>query len=225
MEIKPVAVYHSPLKEKFGLPRQSGIVPALRGRVTLLPEYKSGDALRGLEDFDYIWLVWGFHLNREGSGEGRLTVRPPRLGGNQRIGVFASRSPYRPNPLGLSSVRIVSVHPEKGIIEVEGADLADGTPVYDIKPYVEYADSHRGVRSGFVDKHSWEQLELRVKDGLGDRLGENERKTVCELISQDPRPRYQNDPERIYHLKYGSFDVDFNIFGKIAEIIDIRKIR
>lgn len=224
MEIKPVAVYHSPLKEKFGLPRQAGIATALRGRVELLPEYKSGEALRGLEDFDYIWLLWGFHLNREGSGEGHLTVRPPRLGGNERIGVFASRSPYRPNPLGLSSVRIVSVLPDKGIIEVEGADLADGTPVYDIKPYVEYADSHCGVRSGFVDKNSWEGLEVKVQESLKDTLGENGMKAVCELIAQDPRPRYQDDPERIYHLKYGNFDVDFKISGKIAEIIDIRKI-
>ena len=133
MQIKPVAIFRSPLPEKFGLPRQAGLAESLRGTVVLEPAFRAPEALRGLEGFDFLWLIWGFHLNKENVGEG-LTVRPPRLGGNERVGVFASRSPYRPNPLGLSSVRIESVDAEAGVIHVLGADLADGTPIYDIKP-------------------------------------------------------------------------------------------
>ena len=154
MEIQQIAVFHSPLPEKFGLPRQAGVAESLRGTVALEPDFRTPESLRGLEDFDYLWLIWGFHLNREKASAG-LTVRPPRLGGNERIGVFASRSPFRPNPLGLSSVRIESVDAARGEIHVLGADLADGTPIYDIKPYVAYADSHPGVRSGFVDGKPW----------------------------------------------------------------------
>ncbi|MCR5759672.1 MAG: tRNA (N6-threonylcarbamoyladenosine(37)-N6)-methyltransferase TrmO, partial [Bacteroidales bacterium] len=138
-EITPVAVYHSPLEGKFGVPRQSGVAADLRGEVRLEGRYRHPDALRGLEGFDYVWLIWGFSLS--GGKPDALTVRPPRLGGNTRVGVFASRSPFRPNGLGLSCVKIESVDPENGVILVSGADLADGTPVYDIKPYVEYADS------------------------------------------------------------------------------------
>ena len=159
MQIEPVAYFRSPLSEKFGLPRQAGLAESLRGTVVLEPAFRAPEALRGLDGFEYLWLIWGFHLNREDAAEG-LTVRPPRLGGNERVGVFASRSPYRPNPLGLSSVRIESIDAEAGEIRVLGADLADGTPIYDIKPYVEYADSHPGVRSGFVDDTAWQPLKV-----------------------------------------------------------------
>ena len=153
MEVVPIGLFHSPLKSKFGIPRQSGLVSELAGYVTFEPEYRQEEAVRGLEDFDFLWLIWGFSANR-GEAHG-LTVRPPRLGGNKRMGVFATRSPFRPNKLGLSCVRIdhVAMHPKWGpVIYVRGADLMDGTPIYDVKPYVAYADAHPEARSGFVDQ-------------------------------------------------------------------------
>lgn len=157
-EIKPIAFFHSPFTSKFGIPRQSGLVDGLRGRIVFEPEYNNVEALRGLEDFDYVWLIWGFSAN-----EGKKvssTVRPPRLGGNERVGVFASRSPFRPNGLGLSSVKIAAVG--NGWVDVMGADLMDGTPIYDVKPYVVYADSHPDARSGFTDNRAWQRLEVSV---------------------------------------------------------------
>ena len=201
MNLIPVAYFHGPLPEKFGVPRQAGLAGSLPGTVVMEPDFRAPDALRGLEDFDYLWLIWGFHLNRETASAG-LTVRPPRLGGNERVGVFASRSPYRPNPLGLSSVRIESVDTEKGEIHVLGADLADGTPIYDIKPYVAYADSHPGVRSGFVDGHEWKSLVVVLSKEFFPCFQEDEVDALFEILAQDPRPQYQDDPERIYGLLF-----------------------
>ena len=212
MQIKPVAIFRSPLPEKFGLPRQAGLAESLRGTVVLEPEFRSPDALRGLEGFDYLWLIWGFHLNKENAGEG-LTVRPPRLGGNERVGVFASRSPYRPNPLGLSSVRIESIDAEAGEIHVLGADLADGTPIYDIKPYVEYADSHPGVRSGFVDANSWRPLKVVFPREFYHSFEPAELDALEQILAQDPRPQYQDDPERIYGLLFGDRNIRFRVEG------------
>ena len=166
MTIEPVAFFRSPFSEKFGIPRQAGLAPDLPGEVRFVPPYDSPDAVRGLEGFDYCWLLWGFSLNH--ADPGALTVRPPRLGGNERVGVFASRSPFRPNGLGLSCVRIGSVKP--GMLQVFGADLADGTPVYDVKPYVEYADSRTGVRCGFVDSNAWEPLDVVFPAELASKL-------------------------------------------------------
>ena len=219
MNIEPVAIFRSPLPRKFGIPRQAGLAPSLRGSVVLEPSYRSPDALRGLEGFDYLWLIWQFSLNPDCGS--RLTVRPPRLGGNERTGVFASRSPFRPNGLGLSSVRIESVDPERGVIEVSGADLADGTPIFDIKPYVEYADSHPGVRSGFVDAALWDTLEVRVPHSLKDALPSSEMAALEEILSQDPRPQYQDDPERIYGMTFAGREVHFKISCNILEITDI----
>lgn len=224
MHIDPVATFHSPLKEKFGIPRQAGLAETLRGKVVLEPQFRSPDALRGLEGFDYVWLLWGFNLNREGAANGSLTVRPPRLGGNERIGVFASRSPYRPNPIGLSSVRIESIDPGTGTICVLGADLADGTPIFDIKPYVEYADSHPGVRSGFTDSTAWERLEVEFEAELPKAFSAQESEAVRELLSQDPRPKYQDDPERLYGMSYGSYDFKFKVNGNKLTVKDIIKI-
>lgn len=228
MEIKPIARFRAPFPEKFGIPRQAGVVPSLEGRIELLPPYDDPQALRGLEGFDYLWLIWGFSANPSAGGEApfKATVRPPRLGGNERIGVFASRSPFRPNGLGLSAVRITQVGPG-AVIFVEGADLMDGTPVYDIKPYVEYADSHPGVRSGFVDAAQWEPLQVVVPDTVREaalREGMQERtlETLEEVLAQDPRPAFQDDPSRAYGLAFDGFQVRFTVEGKQLTVSEIR---
>ena len=220
MDLKPVATFRAPLPEKFGLPRQAGLAESLQGTVVLEPAFRSPEALRGLEGFDYLWLIWGFHLNRETASEG-LTVRPPRLGGNERVGVFASRSPYRPNPLGLSSVRIERIDAAAGEIHVLGADLADGTPIYDIKPYVEYADSHPGVRSGFVDAHTWKRLEVVLPRETFHKLDPDSIDGLAEILAQDPRPRYQDDPERIYGLRYGDRNIRFKVSDGILTVVAV----
>ena len=220
MDIKPVAVFRSPLPEKFGLPRQAGLAESLHGTVVLEPEFRTPEALRGMDGFDYIWLIWGFHLNRETASEG-LTVRPPRLGGNERVGVFASRSPYRPNPLGLSSVRVERVDAAAGEIHVLGADLADGTPIYDIKPYVEYADSHKGARSGFVDDKEWKRLEVVLPRETFHKLDPDSVDGLLEILAQDPRPQYQDDPERIYGLLYEGRNIKFRVADGILTVVDV----
>ena len=192
MEIRPIADFHSPFGTKFGIPRQSGIIPELEGKIVFRPEYRNAEALRGLEEFDYLWLIWEFSANRGDSGTWSPTVRPPRLGGNARIGVFASRSPFRPNGLGLSAARILRIEkdgPEGPVIHVSGADLMDGTPIYDIKPYVTYADSRPDARSGFVDANSWSTLEVIIPSEIATRLPEKVRKMISGVLAQDPRPR------------------------------------
>lgn len=216
-EITPVAVYHSPLEGKFGVPRQSGVAADLRGEVRLEGRYRHPDALRGLEGFDYVWLIWGFSLN--GGNPDALTVRPPRLGGNKRVGVFASRSPFRPNGLGLSCVKIERVDSENGVIRVAGADLADGTPIYDIKPYVEYADSRPGVRSGFVDANLWEPLDVVVPEEIAAKLLPRDLSALKQLLAADPRPSYQDDPEREYGLTFAGRNVKFSVSGTVLTVI------
>lgn len=231
MEINPIAYFRSPFPEKFGVPRQAGLAPGLVGRVVFEPAYRSPDALRGLDGFDYLWLIWGFSANSDLSF--KATVRPPRLGGNARVGVFASRSPFRPNPLGLSSVRLESIdYDAKGhdgkplgpVINVLGADLMDGTPIYDIKPYVEYADSHPGVRSGFVDSNLWEPLEVIFPAGAENRLEDLE--TLRDVLSLDPRPSYHDDPSKEYTMAYGPHEIRFRVEGKVLivnEMLDFDK--
>ena len=199
MTIEQIATFSSPVEGKFGLPRQAGLAPSLKGSVRLIGGFARPEALRGLEGFDYIWLLWRFNLNRE-SRESSLTVRPPRLGGNERVGVFASRSPYRPNPIGLSCVRVESIDFEHCIINVLGADLADGTPIYDIKPYVAYADSHPEARCGFVDRDE-----------------------LLSILAQDPRPQYQNDPEKTYGMVFSGRNVRFKVEGSILTVLDEQK--
>ena len=218
MEISPVAIFRSPLPGKFGIPRQAGLVPELQGRVVFEPAFARPEAIRGLEGFDYIWLIWGFDRSAPSSS---LTVRPPRLGGNVRVGVFASRSPFRPNGLGLSSVRIGSIDAVKCEISVFGADLADGTPIYDVKPYVEYADSHPGVRSGFVDSSIWRGLQVELPESLSDRLDKDGREALKGLLAQDPRPQYQDDPDKIYGMAYDGLNVRFKVTGDILSVLDI----
>ncbi len=232
MEIKPIAFFRSPLKEKFGTPRQAGLVPDLPGVVEFCDGFEPA-MLDGLDGFDYIWLIWGFSLNNPDASVSSK-VRPPRLGGNDKMGVFATRSPYRPNPLGLSSVRISSIDASAGRISVLGADLVDGTPIYDIKPYVEYADAHPGVRSGFASAAPSvldvviDCCVLPVSGGGHVRQGqtatglsEDDIERLKELLSQDPRPAYHDDPDRIYGLNYAGHNVRFKVEGKTLTVLSI----
>jgi len=212
MEIQPIAHFRSPLTSKFGIPRQSGIVSLLQGSIVLEPEYRQHDAVRGLEDFDYLWLIWEFSANR--TAPKGLTVRPPRLGGNRRMGVFATRSPFRPNNLGLSCVRLIEIKMEEGlgpVIYVEGADLMDATPIYDIKPYVTYADSHPDARSGFVDDSEWNELDVYIPADVAACFAPAELEALRQLLALDPRPRYHDDPTRIYGMPFAGRDVRFRV--------------
>ena len=215
-EIKPIAFFHSPFTSKFGIPRQSNIAKGLKGRIVFEPEYRHPDALRGLESFDYVWLIWDFSANRESDS---LTVRPPRLGGNQRVGVFASRSPFRPNGLGLSSVRISAI--ADGEIEVEGADLMNGTPIYDIKPYIAYADAHPEARGGFTDTHQWKQLRVVIDSHLLAPFSDDDRQALLSALAHDPRPHYHDDPARIYGMPFAGCDVRFRVDNGTLTVTDI----
>ena len=226
MEIKPVAVFHSPFCSKFGIPKQSGIVGNLRGKIVFVPEFRNPDALRGMEEFEYLWLVWEFSANRH--GETSLMVRPPRLGGNKKVGVFASRSPFRPNRLGLSSVRIDHIEWETAcgpIIHVLGADLMNGTPIYDIKPYVTYADSHTEARSGFVDRREWKRLKVEIPSEVKERLMGQDGMTdesimqLQEVLAEDPRPQYQKDPQKVYGMPFEGLDIHFCVDGDCLTVI------
>lgn len=227
MDIRPIAYYRSQLTTKFGVPRQSGLVPELVGRVLFEPEYANADALRGIEGFDYMWLIWEFSLNGKKEGEWSPLVRPPLLGGNEYMGVFATRSPFRPNALGLSSVRLLGV--EQGCdglaLVVAGADLVDGTPIYDIKPYVEYADAHVGVRSGFVDEKRWEKVKVSIPDELRTFFSDEDFAALCKVLELDPRPQYHSDPERVYGMPFAGYDVRFRVSCKgVLEVLEIKDI-
>ena len=227
MNIRPIAYYRSALSSKFGVPRQSGLVPELTGLVVLEPEYSNADALRGIEGFDYLWLIWEFSLNGRKEGEWSPLVRPPLLGGNEHMGVFATRSPFRPNALGLSSVRLLGVEECGGslALAVAGADLVDGTPIYDIKPYVEYADSHVGVRSGFVDEKKWRKVEVVFPDEFRAFFSEENFVALCKLLELDPRPQYHDDPERVYGMSFAGYDVRFKVSNEgVLEVLQVENI-
>ena len=216
MDLKPVAHYRGALGSKFGIPRQSGLVPSLRGRIEFEPEFRNREALRGLEGFDRIWLIWEFSANKPAKGEWQPTVRPPRLGGNIAMGVWATRSPFRPNPLGLSCVELESID---GLdLIVKGADLMDGTPIYDIKPYVAYADSFPEARSGFAATAPEAPLEVHIPASID--LSPEEREALVGLLSLDPRPAYQQDPGRVYGMPYGGKEVHFRIDQNVLTVID-----
>ena len=225
MEIKPIARFHSPFSSKFGIPKQAGLVAELEGQIVFEPEFRNPDPLRGMDGFDYLWLIWEFSANKHKATS--PVVRPPVLGGNEKVGVFATRSPFRPNNIGLSSVRISHIEWEtnKGpIIHVKGADLMDGTPIYDIKPYVVYADSHPEARSGFVDERKWKKLEIVLSDDVKKKLmksglAEKEIEILKDVLAQDPRPHYQNNPDKVYGMPYEGLDIHFRVVGTILEIL------
>jgi tRNA-Thr(GGU) m(6)t(6)A37 methyltransferase TsaA len=216
LSLSPVAFYRGDLESKFGIPRQSGLVPSLQGRIVFEPAYRNREALRGIDGFDRIWLIWGFSANRPAKGAWQPTVRPPRLGGNTAMGVWATRSPFRPNPLGLSCVELAGV--DGMDLLVRGADLMDGTPIYDIKPYIPYADSFPQSRSGFANAAPQAKLEVRFREGLS--LGPEDRETLAALLSFDPRPAYQNDPDRVYGMPYGGKEVRFRVDNEILTVME-----
>ena len=226
MEIQPIAYFESPLKSKFGIPRQSGLVSELTGRVVFVPAFRKMEAVRGLGDFDYLWLIWEFSECKSQEAGGSLTVRPPRLGGNTRLGVFATRSPFRPNHLGLSCVRLdhVEEDPKLGpVIYVKGADLMDGTPIYDVKPYVAYADAHPDARCGFVDATAWEPLQVVIPDHLASRIPADHLEALKATLAQDPRPRYHDDPERVYGMPFLDLDIRFKVEENVLTVVECIK--
>ena len=221
MELKVIARIYTDFKEKFGIPRQSGIAKETVGKIIFEEEYRRPEALRGLCDYSHLWLLWEF--SEAVRDNWSPTVRPPRLGGNKKMGVFATRSPYRPNPIGLSSVELIKIESTEHdgeVIYVKGADILDGTPIYDIKPYLAYTDSHPNAKGGFADG----ALEYRLKIENPERLShlsETERRTIISLLENDPRPAYKNDPERIYGMIYGGFEVFFKVDSDTLTITDI----
>ena len=217
MNIEPIAFFRSPFTTKFGIPRQSGIVEELRGRIEFVPAYRQSDALRGLEDYDYLWLIWGFSENVK--AEKHPTVRPPLLGGNERVGVWATRSPFRPNNLGLSSVRIASIDLTVPAIDVLGADLMDGTPIYDIKPYLPYVDSHAEARGGFTERREWQRLEVDLPDELCRKLSDPDVQALREALSLDPRPHYHDDASREYGMPFMGYDIRFRVNGNRLTVL------
>ena len=220
MELQPVAHFRSPFTSKFGIPKQSGLVEELRGEIVFEPAFRNADYLRGIEEFDYLWLIWEFSANPHKAVS--PVVRPPVLGGNERVGVFATRSPFRPNPLGLSSVKIESVEWESArgpIIHVLGADLMDGTPIFDIKPYIVYADSHADARSGFVDKRQWPKLQVVLSDELSEVFSEEQLKALRHTLELDPRPHYQNDPQKVYGMPFEGRDIHFRVNDGVLTVL------
>ena len=222
--LHPIAHIRSDFASKFGIPRQSGVVEALTARVVFVPEFRSRDALRGIEDFSHLWLIWEFSAaKREGFTP---TVRPPRLGGNERMGVFATRSPFRPNSLGLSCVRLLRVEEtedEGTVLLVSGTDMMDGTPIYDIKPYLPYTDAHPEARGGFAQEHLSDILQVEADDALMQKVPPEKREALLALLRQDPRPAYQHDPDRVYGFPYGEWEVRFTVRDGTLTVTEIEK--
>ena len=228
MEIKPIAFIKTEFPEKFGVPRQSGLARNLKGRIIFEPEYRNPDALRGLDGFSHIWLIWEFSANRTTS-PWQPTVRPPRLGGNAHMGVFATRSPFRPNPLGLSCVKIHSVElstPDGPVVNVLGADLMDGTPIYDIKPYIRYADSRPEAVCGYVDALEERSLKVVFPSELSAKIADTEViPALVETLRLDPRPSYHDDPQRQYGLSFAGHNIRFHVSGNVLEVTDVAPIK
>lgn len=223
--MKIIAHIESCFPTKFGVPRQAGIVET-PGRIVFEPEYRVAEAVRGLEGFDYIWLLWEFSEAKR--DDWSPTVRPPRLGGNERMGVFATRSPYRPNPIGLSSVRLVRIELDRQlgpVLYISGADLMDGTPIYDIKPYLPYTDSHPEARSGFAVRPAERLLEVQCAPELLNIVEPSLRESLLDVLAHDPRPQYQHDPDRVYGMEYERYEIKFSVAGATLNILSITFIQ
>lgn len=221
--MKVIAKIKTDFPEKFGIPRQSGLADSL-ATVIFEPEYRNDEALRGIEGFSHLWLIWEFsEAKRDGWSP---TVRPPRLGGNKRMGVFATRSPFRPNPIGLSSVKLIGLEKTKQgtVLIVSGADLLDGTPIYDIKPYLPFTDSHPDALGGFADERKHYSLKVKCEETLLSVIPNKKIKPLMDILSGDPRPQYIDDSERIYGMKYGEFEIKFTVDADILTVKSIEKV-
>ncbi|MCE5206572.1 MAG: tRNA (N6-threonylcarbamoyladenosine(37)-N6)-methyltransferase TrmO [Porphyromonadaceae bacterium] len=220
--MKTIAHIHTDFNTKFGIPRQSGLVESLKGQIVFEPHYRNIEALRGLDGFSHIWLIWKFsEAVRE---EWSPLVRPPRLGGNKKVGVFATRSPFRPNPIGLSSVRLERIEwqtPKGPVLHVLGADLMNGTPIFDIKPYITYADSHPDAVSGFTEPIGEHRLQVVLPEGLLPDIPESLHTPLEEVLANDPRPSYQDDPERVYGITFAGMNIRFMVNGQKLTVIDV----
>ena len=225
VNIQVIARMHSDFATKFGIPRQSGLVEQLRSTIIFEPEFRNPDALRGIEEFSHLWIIWQFsEAVRQGWTP---TVRPPRLGGNTRMGVFATRSPFRPNNLGLSSVRLLDVEhtAQYGtVLHVGGADLMDGTPIFDIKPYIPYGDCHADATGGFTDRAGEFLLQVEFPEALLKQLPESKREAAVGVLSHDPRPSYQRKPDRVYGLTFAGFDIRFQVNGNVLTVVELHKV-
>lgn len=222
LSIRPIAYIHTDFEDKFGIPRQSGRAPALTGKIVFLPEFRNPEAIRGIEGFSHLWLIFDFsESHREGWSP---TVRPPRLGGNKRMGVFASRSPFRPNPIGLSCVKLEGVRYDEhngNVLMVSGADLLDNTPIFDIKPYLPFSDSRPEALGGYADEFEDYRLEVDFPRELLEKLPEEKRRAAVECLAEDPRPSYQSDPDRVYAMKFAGVDVSFKVDGGRLTVVAV----
>ena len=225
--IEPIAYIYTDFSEKFGIPRQSGCVPSLMGKIVFCEKYRNDDSLRGLEGYSHIWVLFDFSEADIKAGEWNPTIRPPRLGGNKRVGVYASRSPYRPNSIGLSSFkleRIVKTKDEGSVLIVSGIDLLNKTPIYDIKPYLKYTDCHTDATDGFAEEVLSHSLNVYIPEEMIKNIPIEKRQTVIDCLSQDVRPGYQRDETKIYKMKFSDFDIKFNVKDNIVNVISIKKL-
>ena len=224
--MKIIAKIHKDFKEKFGIPRQSGLSGELKSKIVFEPEYRNPDALRGIDGYSHLWLIWQF--SEAIRDDWSPTVRPPRLGGNKRVGVFATRSPYRPNPIGLSSVKLEAIENTKDegtVLIVSGADLLDGTPIYDVKPYIAYSDCHTDAISGFADPVREYKLNVVFCKELLSKVDISKQNSLISILEQDPRPSYQNDPDREYGMRFASYEIFFKVDGDTLTVtrVEIKK--
>ena len=225
MEIKPIAYIKTDFKEKFGIPRQSGRAPSLTSEIIFEPEYRTIDALRAIEQFSHLWLIFDFSKAHKESWS--ATVRPPRLGGNERVGVFASRSPFRPNPIGLSCVKLERIEQRAdvgAVLIVSGADLLDNTPIFDIKPYLPYADCHLGAGGGYADEKKDYRLQVEFPTHLLEKIPKEKQDGLLECLSDDPRPSYQDDPTREYGMRFADFEIKFTVNADTLTVFDVFEV-
>lgn len=224
-QMKIIARIHTDFKSKFGIPRQSGVVQELKGEIVFEPEFRNPDAVRGLEEWSHIWLIWQFSENLR--SDWSPTVRPPRLGGNEHMGVFATRSPFRPNAIGLSSVRLESVELDGSrgpVLHISGADLMDGTPIFDIKPYLPYTDCHPEARGGFTDRTEFKTLNVIFPEEIEKNIPGDMKEALKGVLENDPRPHYHKDPDRVYGFEFGHFELRFKVCGDTLTVIELSEV-